>query len=93
MIKIPSEIFNQVMDVASVICMGQIPDERHRGNVNSGRQWFIGGQKVDLYPMVNDYWAFISDEGVWFKHRYNQEFGAAIEEIIYQRFKHEGVER
>ena len=90
-----------VLNTASVVVMGgHIPNqieveqpERH------GRYWFRetgdGSNKFNLYPMSNNYWAFITDEGdniitLEFRYRYDtgdDAFSNALVHLLSIRFR------
>jgi len=64
-----SELFNEnltnVLNIASVICMGgKIPTQHDIDNAyKSGGWWCQTQTKYDLFPSVNNYSAFVQDEG------------------------------
>lgn len=90
-----------IMNLACVAAMGgnipnkdeiQTPRER-------GRYWFHekenGSNRFHLYPMSNDYWANVKEEGenfmvVEFRYRYDREgsaFADALTQLLAVRFR------
>lgn len=93
------EFLENIMNAACVMCMGgYIPTDADRSEPErSGRFWFRGkGSDVNrfhLYPVGNDYWANVQDEGdnfivLAFRYRYDkaEAFTNALTHLIAARF-------
>lgn len=96
-----SEFLENIMNAACVMCMaGYIPTEAERSDPErSGRFWFRekipGVNRFCLYPVGNDHWANVQEEGdcfivLMFRYRYdkNELFANALASVIAARFQH-----
>lgn len=94
-----SDYLENIMNAACVICMGgYIPNEAERSAPQRrGRFWFRvkvpGSNCFHLYPVSNDYWANVQEEGedfivLRFRYRYDkgEAFANALTHLIAERF-------
>jgi hypothetical protein len=53
-----------VLDIACTMCMGgKIPTTNEKSEVErTGNSWLRKGLMIDLYPVSNNYWAYIKAE-------------------------------
>lgn len=96
-----SEYLEHIMNAACVMCMaGYIPTEADKSDPErSGRFWFRekahGSNRFHLYPVGNDYWANVQEEGdnfivLTFRYRYDmgEAFSNALIHLIAVRFRY-----
>lgn len=72
-------ILKEILDISCVVCSKSIPTQKHIEDPKTfGKYWYRDGNKIHLYSIANNHWAYITEETnesliLEFKFRYDYQ--------------------
>ena len=79
-------LLTEILDISCVVCSKSIPTQKHIENPETfGKYWYIDGNKVHLFGIANNHWAYISektDESLILEFKFRYDYQRKQEEAL-----------